>query len=61
MQKFSIAILVAALAAGSLWFASARPHAKETTRTNSSVVLMDIDAMTRNAKQLPVTDVESFH
>jgi hypothetical protein len=42
-------------------FASTRPHANESKRVNSSVMLMDIDAMTRNAKDLPVSDVESFH
>jgi hypothetical protein len=60
MRSYILLAVAVAIVFGGIWFVSANPNAKAQLRTQANSVEMDIDAMTRKAKNLPVTVVENF-
>jgi hypothetical protein len=60
MRSFIVLAITVAIVFGGIWFVSSNPHAKAQLRTEANSIKMDIDAMTRKAKNLPVTVVENF-
>jgi hypothetical protein len=60
MRSFILLAVTAAIVFGGIWFVSSNPHAKERLETDAKSIKMDIDAMTRKARNLPVTVVENY-
>jgi hypothetical protein len=60
MRTFIVSAAAVAVVFVAVWFVSSNPHAKERLETDARSIKMDIDAMTRKARNLPVTVVENY-
>lgn len=60
MRKIVLSIVAAVVAVGGIWLVSSNPHARESLKAEAETLKIDIQELTRKAKNMPVTVVDSY-
>ena len=60
MRKIVLSLVAVAIVVSGIWLVSSNPHAKEQLKAEAETLKIDILELTRKAKNLPVTVVDSF-
>ena len=60
MRRLILSAVTVAIVFGVIWFVSSNPQAKAHLRTETNSIKMDIDEITRKAKNLPTTVVDNY-
>jgi hypothetical protein len=60
MRKIILSFVAAVVAVGGIWLVSSNPHARESLKAEAATLKIDIQELTRKAKNLPVTVVDNY-
>jgi hypothetical protein len=60
MRKIVLSIVTVVVAAGGIWLVSSNPHARESIKAEVETLKIDTLELTRKARDLPETIVDSY-